>query len=234
MSSIKDIIVNGLWKQNPGVVQLLGMCPTLAVTSSVVNGVSLGLLTAFVMSMSGAAVAPIRSLVPNEIRIPVYILIIAVLVTIAQLLMNAYVHGLYLVLGIFIPLIVTNCIVLARVEAFASKNGVLRSALDGLFMGLGGTAVLGVLGGLRELFGHGTLLSGIDLAMGESARNWVIHVVPDYKGFLLAVLPPGAFIGLGLLIATRNWFNLRAARKQHGSNATVAPVDGGCGVAHGG
>jgi electron transport complex protein RnfE len=234
MSSYKDIFANGMWKQNPGLVQLLGMCPTLAVTSTVVNGVSLGLLTAFVMSMSGAAVAPIRSLVPNEIRIPVYILIIAVLVTVAQLLMNAYVHPLYLVLGIFIPLIVTNCIVLARVEAFASKNGVLPSALDGLFMGLGATAVLGTLGGLRELFGHGTLLSGIDLALGDSARAWVIHFVPDYKGFLLAILPPGAFIGLGFLIAGKNWLDLRAARKLHGSSVTLTPADGGCGVTHGG
>lgn len=228
MSSYKDIAVNGLWKQNPGIVQLLGMCPTMAVTSSVVNGVSLGLLTAFVMAMSGAAVSPIRALVPNEIRIPVYILIIAALVTVAQLLMNAYVHPMYLVLGIFIPLIVTNCIVLARVEAFASKNSVLPSALDGLFMGLGGTLVLAVLGGVRELFGHGTLLSGIDLVFGDVAKNWVIHVVPDYHGFLLAVLPPGAFIGLGLLIAGKNYLNLRNERKLKGAGATITPVDGGC------
>jgi electron transport complex protein RnfE len=228
IQQFKDIFYNGLWKQNPGIVQLLGMCPTLAVTSNVVNGVSLGLATSFVMAMSGAAVAPIRTLVPNEIRIPVYILIIAVLVTVVQLVMNAYVHALYLVLGIFIPLIVTNCIVLARVEAFASKNAVLPSALDGLFMGLGGTAVLGVLGGIRELFGHGTLLSGIDLALGEGAKNWVIHVVPDYHGFLLAILPPGAFIGLGCLIAGKNWINLRNERKLKGANATITPVDGGC------
>ena len=228
MSSFKEIATNGLWKQNPGVVQLLGMCPTMAVTTSVVNGVSLGLLTAVVMAMSNAAVSPIRSLVPNEIRIPVYILIISVLVTVAQLMMNAYMHPLYLVLGIFIPLIVTNCIVLARVEAFASKNTVLPSAADGFFMGLGGTLVLGTLGGLRELFGHGTLLSGIDLALGEGAKNWVIHVVPDYHGFLLAVLPPGAFIGLGLLIATRNWITLRRERKLKGADATLVPVDGGC------
>jgi electron transport complex protein RnfE len=228
IQQFKDISLNGLWKQNPGLVQLLGMCPTMAVTTSVVNGASLGLITAFVMTLSGIAIAPIRSLVPNEIRIPVYILIIAALVTIAQLLMNAYVHALYLVLGIFIPLIVTNCIVLARVEAFASKNPILPSALDGLFMGLGATLVLTALGGLREIFGHGTLLGGIDLVFGAQAKSWIMHVVPDYHGFLLAVLPPGAFIGLGLLIAGRNWLTLRKERKLKGTDATLVPVDGGC------
>ena len=140
--------------------------------------------------------------------------LIAVLVTIVQFLMNAYVHSLYLVLGIFVPLITTNCIVLARAESFASKNGALPSALDGVAMGLGLTAVLVVLGGMREIFGHGTLLSGIDLVFGENARALIITVIPNYHGFLLAVLPPGAFIGLGLLIAARNWFNQRAEQKR--------------------
>ncbi|HLP98718.1 MAG TPA: electron transport complex subunit E [Sideroxyarcus sp.] len=214
LQEYKDIVHNGLWKQNPGVVQLLGLCPLLAVSSTVVNGVSLGLLTAIVMALSGASIAPIRNYVPNEIRIPVFILIIAVLVTVVQYMMNAYVYGLYVVLGIFIPLIVTNCIVLARVEAFASKNGALSSALDGFAMGLGLTAVLGVLGAMREIIGKGTLFSGIDLALGEMAQNWVLHVIPDYKGFLIAILPPGAFIGLGLLIAGRNWLNLRAEARR--------------------
>src|SRR5512135_880091 len=227
IQQLKDIFYNGLWKQNPGIVQLLGMCPTLAVTSNVVNGVSLGLATSLVMALSGAAVAPIRTLVPNEIRIPVYILIIAVLVTVVQLAMNAYMHPIYLVLGIFIPLIVTNCIVLARVEAFASKNSVLPSALDGFAMGLGLTAVLGVLGAFRELLGKGTLFSGIDLALGDAAKDLVLHVIPSYKGFLLAILPPGAFIGLGCLIAWKNWLNLRAQRKSQ-NPVPVAPIDGGC------
>ena len=224
----KEILHNGMWKQNAGVVQLLGLCPLLAVSNSVVNGVSLGLATAFVMAMSGAAISPIRKLVPNEIRIPVFILIIAVLVTVVQYAMNAYMYGLYVVLGIFIPLIVTNCIVLARVEAFASKNPVLPSTLDGLAMGLGLAAVLGVLGGMREIVGRGTLLSGIDLALGDAAKDWVIHVIPDYQGFLLAILPPGAFIGLGLLIASKNWLKLREERKARGDSATVTPVEGGC------
>jgi electron transport complex protein RnfE len=224
----KDIFHNGVWKQNTGVVQLLGLCPILAVSSSVVNAVSLGLATAIVMALSGAAIAPIRQFVPNEVRIPVFILIIAVLVTVVQFSMNAWMYGLYVVLGIFIPLIVTNCIVLARVEAFASKNPPLESALDGLAMGLGLTAVLAVLGGIREILGHGTLLSGIDLVFGEAAKSWVITVVPNYHGFLLAILPPGAFITLGMLIAGKNWLNLRAEQKLKGSNATIVPVDGGC------
>jgi electron transport complex protein RnfE len=234
LKEYKDILHNGLWKQNPGIVQLLGMCPLLAVSTSVVNGASLGLLTAIVMALSNASIAPIRDLVPNEIRIPVFILIIAVLVTVVQYLMNAYVYELYVVLGIFIPLIVTNCIVLARVEAFASKNAMLPSALDGFAMGLGLTAVLAVLGGIRELIGKGTLLSGIDLAMGDVAKDWVLHVIPDYKGFMLAILPPGAFIGLALLIAGRNWLTLRAAHKTRRAAATIVPADGGCSpAAHG-
>ena len=219
---VRDIFHNGLWKQNPGIIQLLGLCPLLAISNSVVNAVGLGLATVLVMALSNTAVAAIRDFIPNEARIPVYVLLIAVLVTIVQLLMNAYVYSLYVVLGIFIPLIVTNCIILARAESFASKNGVAASALDGIAMGLGLTAVLGVLGAIREIFGHGTLLSGIDMVFGETAKSWVITVIPDYHGFLLAVLPPGAFIVLGLLIAGRNWLNLRTEQKAR--EQTVAAV----------
>jgi len=210
---IKDIFSNGIWKQNAGLVQLLGLCPLLAISNSVVNALSLGLATTLVMTLSGSGVAAIREVIPNEARIPVYVLLIAVLVTIVQFLMNAYVHALYLVLGIFIPLIVTNCIVLARAESFASKNGIRASALDGIAMGLGLTLIITILGAVREIFGRGTLLSGIDLVFGESAKFMVITVIPDYQGFLLAVLPPGAFITLGLLIALKNWMDLRATQK---------------------
>lgn len=225
IQTFKDILYNGVWKQNTGVVQLLGMCPILAVSSSVVNGASLGLATSVVMALSGAAIAPIRTSVPNESRIPVFILIIAVLVTVIQYLMNAYLYSLYVVLGIFIPLIVTNCIVLARVEAFASKNPPLESALDGFAMGLGLTVVLSILGAIREIVGRGTLLGGIETVFGEGAKAWVITVIPNYHGFLLAILPPGAFITLGCLIAGKNWLNQRAADQ---AAQPVAPVDGGC------
>jgi electron transport complex protein RnfE len=221
MSAYKDIVENGLWKQNPGVVQLLGLCPTLAVTTTAVNGLSLGFVTALVMAASNGSVSPIRRIIPEEIRIPVFILIIAALVTVIDLGMNAFAHPLHKVLGIFIPLIVTNCIVLARVEAFAARNPTTPSMLDGFMMGLGLTMVLTLLGALRELAGKGTMFSGIDLAFGPAAKQFVVTVIPDYPGFLLAILPPGAFIGLGLLIASRNWIEQRKAAAE---TVTMPPM----------
>lgn len=205
---------NGLWTQNAGLIQLLGLCPLLAVSTNVVNGASLGLATALVMALSNGSISMIRSFVPKEIRIPVFILIIAVLVTLIQMTMNAYLHSLYLVLGIFVPLIVTNCIVLARAEAFASKEPLFPSMFDGFMMGVGLTLVLAALGAMREVVGKGTLLSGIDLALGASAKTWALSVFPDYNGFLLAILPPGAFIGLGLLIALKNKLDQRALARR--------------------
>jgi electron transport complex protein RnfE len=200
----REIVVNGLWKQNPGIVQLLGLCPLLAISNTVVNSLSLGLATTLVMATASGSVALVRNVIPHEIRIPAFVLIIAALVTVVQLAMNAWMHPLYLVLGVFIPLITTNCIVLARVEAFASKRSTAHSILDATMMGLGLTGVLVLLGGLREAIGKGTLFSGIDLALGPMAKDWVIPLAHDYGGFLIAVLPPGAFIGLGLLIALYN------------------------------
>ena len=223
-SKYSEIIENGMWKQNPGVVQLLGLCPTLAVTSTAVNGLSLGIATSLVMALSNASVSPVRNFVPDEIRIPVFILIIAALVTIIDLSMNAFVHPLHNVLGIFIPLIVTNCIVLARVEAFAAKNPTTPSALDGLMMGLGLTMVLTLLGAIRELVGKGTAFSGIDLVLGPQAKALVLQVIPDYPGFLLAILPPGAFIGLGLLIAGRNWVEQRKAAAVSAAAPPMTPA----------
>jgi Na+-translocating ferredoxin:NAD+ oxidoreductase subunit E len=208
MSQLRDITRNGLWKQNPILVQVLGLCPTLAITTSLINSFSLGLATTLVMAMSNFAVSALRSFIPYEIRIPVFILIIAALVTVVDLAMNAWLHDLYLILGIFIPLIVTNCIVLARVEAYAAKNPVLASTWDGAMMGIGLTLVLSVLGIVRELIGQGTLFSGIEMIVpGLQAMT----ILPeDYPGFLVAVLPPGAFFILGLLIAGRNWLDVRA------------------------
>ena len=207
----RTIVRNGIWKQNTSIVQILGLCPLLAVTTNAVNGVMLSLATILVMAISNLAVASLRNLIPHEIRIPVFILIVAALVTVVDLLFNANLHELYLVLGIFIPLIVTNCIVLARVEAFAAKNPPLHSTFDGIFMGVGMLWTLGLLGALRELIGNGTLLGGIDMVFPSLQP---IHVLPEsYPGFLLALLPPGAFILLGCLIAWKNWMDARAAAR---------------------
>jgi electron transport complex protein RnfE len=209
LTEIRTLFSNGLAKQNAGLVQLLGLCPLLAISNNVVNAISLGLATMLVMVASSGAVSAVRNFVPHEIRIPVFVLIIAALVSVIDLAMNAFVPPLYRVLGIFIPLITTNCIVLARADAFAAKNHPLHSMIDALAMGLGLTLVLVVLGAIREVAGQGTLLSGIDLVFGDAAKSWVLHVLPDYRGFLLAVLPPGAFIALGLLIALHNWRKAR-------------------------
>lgn len=222
MSQFKEISLNGLWKQNPGVVQLLGLCPTLAVTTSAVNGFSLGLATALVMGCANGAVSPVRKFVPDEIRVPVFILVIAALVTMIDLTIHGFAEPLHKVLGIFIPLIVVNCIVLARVESFAAKNEPASAIWDGLMMGLGLTLVLAILGGLRELVGKGTLFSGIDLALGPAFQPYVLHIMPDYHGFLLAILPPGAFIGLGCLIALRNWLETRKNVNTNITNTAAA------------
>ena len=207
----KTIAGNGIWKQNTSLVQILGLCPLLAVTTNAVNGIMLSLATIIVMALSNIAVASLRNFIPHEIRIPVFILIVAALVTVVDLLFNANLHELYLVLGIFIPLIVTNCIVLARVEAFAAKNPPLQSTLDGIFMGVGMLWTLAVLGAMRELLGNGTLLGGIDMVFPSLHP---IQLLPEsYSGFLLALLPPGAFILLGCMIAWKNWMDARAAER---------------------
>ncbi|MBB5019185.1 electron transport complex protein RnfE [Chitinivorax tropicus] len=223
--SLSDICQDGLWRQNPGLVQLLGLCPLLAVSTTVVNGASLGLATALAMATSSAAVSLIRHWVPHEIRIPVFVLIIAALVTVIQLLMQAYLPALYSILGLFVALITTNCIVLARAEAFAAKHRVLPSMVDGLMMGLGLTGVLMVLGGLRELLGQGTLFAGMDLIVGtELGQRWMWRVLPDaYPGFLLAMLPPGAFMGLGLIIAARNAWMARSTHQPDSQVPATSP-----------
>ena len=207
----KTIAGNGVWKQNTSIVQILGLCPLLATTTNAVNGIMLSLATIIVMAIANVAVASLRNLIPHEIRIPVFILIVAALVTVVDLLFNANLHELYLVLGIFIPLIVTNCIVLARVEAFAAKNSPLQATFDGVFMGIGMLWTLALLGAMREFLGNGTILGGIDMVFPSLHP---IQVLPEsYPGFLLAMLPPGAFILLGCMIAWKNWMEARAAQR---------------------
>jgi len=221
MNSYPNIIRDGLWRNNVGLVQLLGLCPLLAVTGTFINGLGLGLATLLTLVASNVTVSLIRSLVRPEVRIPVFVLVIASIVTIIELSMSAFFHELYKVLGIFIPLIVTNCSIIGRAEAFASKNTVGRALTDGLSMGLGFTLVLVALGSLREIIGHGTLFSQAHLMFGEAARSMTIVLVEDYSGFLLAILPPGAFIGLGLLIAMKNLIDKRLQGKAAEKLATA-------------
>ncbi|MGF1763949.1 electron transport complex subunit E [Aliivibrio kagoshimensis] len=203
-SNHKELMNNGLWNNNPALVQLLGLCPLLAVSATLTNALGLGLATTLVLVGSNLIVSLVRQWVPKEVRIPIFVMIIASLVTCVQLLMNAYAYGLYQSLGIFIPLIVTNCIIIGRAEAFASKNSPKLALLDGIWMGIGMTAVLVLLGAMREILGNGTLFDGADLLLGEWALMLRIEIFHFDSKFLLAILPPGAFIGVGLLIALKN------------------------------
>jgi electron transport complex protein RnfE len=218
-----EITLDGVWRNNPGLVQLLGLCPLLAVTSTLINGLGLGIATTLTLVGSNVTVSLIRHRVRPEIRIPVFVLIIASFVTAIELAMNAYFFELYLILGIFIPLIVTNCSIIGRAEAFASKNPVGKAFLDGLAMGLGFTMALVALGALREILGNGTVLADAHLMFGEAARGVEITLIADYRGFLLAVLPPGAFLGLGLLIALKNVIDKRAAERRAATATTPVP-----------
>lgn len=216
---------DGLWHNNVALVQILGLCPLLAVTSTAINGLGLGLATTLVLVSSNFTVSLIRHLVRPEVRIPVFVLVIASFVTAVELAMNAFFHDLYKVLGIFIPLIVTNCSILGRAEAFASKNPVGKSVVDGLTMGVGFAVVLVVLGAMRELIGFGTLFAQANMMFGEVARGLTVTVIEDYKGFLVAVLPPGAFIGLGLLIALKNLIEQRAAKRARQPAPGIEPAE---------
>ena len=210
---MKEIFKHGLWDNNPGLVQLLGLCPLLAVTSTTTNGIGLGIATTITLLISNVLVSLSRNVLPNEIRIPAFVLIIAGAVTVIELIMQAWFYELYLILGIFIPLIVTNCAILARAEAFAAKNNVVDSLADALAMGLGFTLVLMALGAMREILGFGTIFKQANLMFGEFGSYLQTTIVPDYSGFLLAILPPGAFLGLGLMLAIKNLVDERVAKR---------------------
>lgn len=221
-NNYSTIIRDGLWKNNPALVQLLGLCPLLAVTNTTINGLGLGLATILTLVASNGLVSLLRKHIPDEARLPVFMLIIASIVNIIELSMNAWFHELYVILGIFIPLIVTNCAITGRAEAFASRNPVGPAIVDGLMMGLGFTAVLVVLGSMRELIGQGTLFSEAHLMFGEAARQFTIVIFEDYRGFLIALLPPGAFIGLGLIVALKNVIDARQKAQESKEKAMIA------------
>ncbi len=202
-----------LWQDNPALVQMLGLCPLLAVSNTLVNSIGLAFATIITVTLSNALVSASRHFLIREIRIPAYVLIIAGIVTITDLMMQAFFHEIHLSLGIFIPLIITNCAIIARAEIFASRNPVLPSVVDGIATGAGFAAVLCILGGLRELIGSGTLLSGAELLFGPHAAGWTLDFGANYSGLLLAILPPGAFIILGLLLAVKNLIDQSQANR---------------------
>lgn len=204
---------DGLWDNNVVFVQMLALCPTLAVTSSVTNGLGMGLATTAVLVCSNMIISTIRHWVSPEIRIPVYIVLIATLVTLVDMALNAWAHQLYKVLGLFIALIVVNCAILGRAEAFASKNSVLDAAVDGLMMGIGFTLSLVLIGGVREVLGSGTLFANAHLLLGPVFSFLETTLVADYKGFLLMILPPGGFMVVGFLLAAKRALDQRRASR---------------------
>lgn len=222
--SLRDISLDGLWHNNPALVQLLGLCPLLAVTGSVVNALGLGLATMMVLVGSNFSVSLIRNHVPDAVRLPAFVMIIASFTTVAELVMQAFTYELYEVLGIFIPLIVTNCAILGRADAFACKNPIIPSVVDGFTMALGFTIVLTILGAMREILGQGVIFSDMQLLFGPAAANWKIELVKDYPDFLFAILPPGAFMAMGLLIALKNIIDDKLKEK---AEAQKAPVEAG-------
>ncbi|MGB5323942.1 MAG: electron transport complex subunit E [Pseudomonadales bacterium] len=224
MSEFRELTVNGLWKNNPALVQLLGLCPLLGVTNSVVNAIGLGLATIFVLVASNSCVSLVRNVTPDEIRLPAFVMIIAAAVTCTELLMQAFAFELYEILGIFLPLITTNCVILGRADGYARKHALPAAAYDGLIMGIGFGIVLVLLGAARELLGTGAIFANMDLLFGESARNWHWVLSADYPQFLLAVLPPGAFILTGLMIALKNSIDGRIKKAQ---SAKKLPVEQG-------
>lgn len=209
----KTIVRDGLWENNGVLGMLLGLCPTMAMTTSATNGFGMGIATAVVMAASSYLVAVFRNQITTEVRIPVYILIVAAMVTVVDLGMNAWMHELYKVLGLFIPLIVSNCLPLARLEAFAAKQPSIPAMLDGLFMGLGFTIALTAIGAVREIIGSGTLFSDASLLLGPSFKVIELHVLPSEMNVLMMILPPGGFIVTGLLVVVKRILDLRAGKE---------------------
>ena len=225
MQEYLKITRNGLWNNNQALVALLGLCPLLAVTNNVTNAISLGIATTFVLVASNLSVSLFRNHIRKEVRIPIFVLLIASFVTVVDLIMQSFFYDMYLILGIFVPLIVTNCAILARAEAFASKNTWDKSVIDGLMMGIGFSIVLVLLGAMREILGSGTLFDQADLIFGDLGSSLKVTFFDQYQGTLIALLPPGAFIGLGLIVALKNLIDSRQIAPQTAANskATLEP-----------
>jgi Na+-translocating ferredoxin:NAD+ oxidoreductase subunit E len=224
--SYARIAKDGLWDNNVVFAQMLALCPTLAVTGSATNGLGMGLATTAVLLASNMLISAVRHLVSDEVRIPVYIVLIATLVTLVDMGLNAWAHELYKVLGLFIALIVVNCAILGRAESFASKSPVLESAVDGLMMGLGFTAALVAIGGVREILGSGTLFANAHLLLGQSFAFLELTLIPEYRGYLLMILPPGGFLVVGFLLAGKRMLDRRRAARAAIETAVPAAAAG--------
>ncbi|MDP2979975.1 MAG: electron transport complex subunit E [Thiobacillus sp.] len=221
--SYARIAKDGLWDNNVVFSQMLALCPLLAVTGSATNGLGMGLATTAVLLASNTLISAVRHLVSAEVRIPVYIVLIATLVTLVDMGLNAWAHELYKVLGLFIALIVVNCAILGRAESFASKSPVLHAAADGLMMGLGFTFALVVIGGVREIIGAGTLFANAHLLLGQGFAFLELTVIPEYRGYLLMILPPGGFLAVGFLLAGKRMLDRRLAARQAAAALSLAP-----------
>ncbi|MCG7901365.1 MAG: electron transport complex subunit E [Candidatus Thiodiazotropha lotti] len=213
-SDYRRITKDGLWDNNIVFAQALGLCPLLAVTGTATNGLGMGLATTVVMVASGLLISLLRGIITPQVRIPVFVLIIAVLVTLVDMSMNAWVHDLHKVLGLFIPLIVTNCAILGRAESFASRNTVVKSMYDGLMMGIGFTFAMVLLGAAREILGSGTLFNNAAQLLGSWAQLIEITLIDDYKGFLLIILPPGGFLVMGFILAMKRLVDRKIAERE--------------------
>jgi len=222
----RTITRNGLWDNNVVLSQNLALCPTLAVTSTATNGLGMGLATTVVLVATGLCIASLRAVITPEVRIPVFVLIIATLVTLVDMGMNAWLHDLHKVLGLFIPLIVTNCAILGRAEAFASRNATLPALADGLMMGLGFTLALVALGAVREILGSGTLFANASLLLGSLFDFLQLTLISDYRGFLLLILPPGGFLALGFVLAGKRLLDQRLQEHHHAKSAVMASSSG--------
>jgi len=223
--AIKPVLMDGLWHNNPALCQMLALCPLLAVTSTATNGLGMGLATTAVIILTNYAVSLIRHLITPQVRIPAFILVIAGIVTLADMAINAWAHELYKVLGLFIPLIVTNCMILGRAEAFASRNKPMISAVDGLAIGLGFTLALVIIGAFREILGNGTLFADASLMLGPAFKFLETTIIPGYKGALLMSLPPGGFLAMGMVLALKRRLDERQNRK-----AMARAEAAGCGL----
>lgn len=212
-TTIRQVTSEGLWTNNVVFAQMLALCPLLAVTSSATNGLGMGIASTTVMILSALVVSLLRNLIAQDVRIPVFVLLIATIVTLVDMIMNAWLHELYKVLGLFIPLIVTNCAILGRAESFASRHHVGLAMVDGFMMGLGFTLVLVVLGAVREIIGSGRLFTNASLLLGDAFSFMEITLIPEYKGFLIMILPPGGFLALGFLLAGKRMIDRRTSPK---------------------